>query len=143
MSISLPGGSPACAVPALLAALWMAHSAAHAQANAADETQLAPIQVTGQAPKSPADVTLDTRGLPTATTVIGRDEIAHTNLGRDYTDLLRRVPGVNAFSFGQGDIGSPVKMRGFTGSGSHGATSRSTSTVCRRTSRRPTRAVPA
>ncbi len=84
------------------------------------ETQLPEIQVsdTGEKPKS--SITLQASGLPTAVTVIGRDEIERTNVGRDYTDLLRRVPGVNAYSFGQGDIGSPIKMRGFVGTSSHG-----------------------
>lgn len=36
-----------------------------------------------------------------------------------FADVLRRVPGVNATIFGQGDIGAPIVMRGF-GEGSHG-----------------------
>lgn len=82
--------------------------------------ELAAVRVVGSAEKTKGSVTLDAKGLPAAVTVIGREDIERTNVGRDYTDLLRRVPGVNAYSFGQGDIGSPIKMRGFTGTGAHG-----------------------
>jgi len=74
------------------------------------------IEITGRS--EPPGSTL--RHMPSVVTTIDRQEIDRTNVGRDYTDLLRRVPGVNAYSFGQGDIGSPIKMRGFVGTGSHG-----------------------
>lgn len=76
------------------------------------------VSATGEKPKS--SLSLRANSLPAAVTVIDREQIERTNVGRDYSDLLRRVPGVNAYSFGQGDIGSPIKMRGFTGTGSHG-----------------------
>lgn len=62
----------------------------------------------------------DMRELPSAVTVIDRAGIERAPVGIDYTDLLRRVPGINAYRYGQGDIGSPIKMRGFTGTGAHG-----------------------
>lgn len=91
-----------------------------APAIALADAQLQEIQVSGSGEKPKAALTMDATGLPAAVTVIGREEIERTNVGRDYTDLLRRVPGVNAYSFGQGDIGSPIKMRGFVGTSSHG-----------------------
>lgn len=98
---------------AALAMVWSACS------NAA-ETQLAEVEISAQAEPTRSSTTLQAAGLPTSVTVIGREEIERTTIGGDYTDLLRRVPGISAYSFGQGDIGSPVKMRGFTGTGAHG-----------------------
>lgn len=92
---------------------------AHQSAFAAD-TALPEMAVRASAEKPQSAVTLQNSGLPSRVTVIDREEIERTNVGRDYTDLLRRVPGINAYSFGQGDIGSPIKMRGFVGTGSHG-----------------------
>ena len=62
----------------------------------------------------------DAASLPTSVTVIERGEIERTNVGRDVTDLLRRVPGIMAHTLDQGDIGNSIKMRGFLSS-SHGA----------------------
>lgn len=78
------------------------------------------VEVTGRSLPRASEISTDARALPTSVTRIDADEIERLNLGRDYTDLLRRVPGVNAYAFGQGDIGSPIKMRGFTGTGAHG-----------------------
>lgn len=105
------------AMSALAVGVFSAPAAAQVQT---DQIQLGTIdvQAAGEAPK--AAVTLETNGLPAKTTVINRQTIERTNVGGDYTDLLRRVPGVNAYNFGQGDIGSPIKMRGFTGTGAHG-----------------------
>ncbi|MFL9881139.1 TonB-dependent receptor [Herbaspirillum rhizosphaerae] len=62
----------------------------------------------------------DAASLPTSVTVIERAEIDRTNVGRDISDLLRRVPGIMAHTLDQGDIGNSIKMRGFFSS-SHGA----------------------
>lgn len=99
--------------PALLLGLALGGSAAA-------DVQLPEISVSagGEAPKS--SLSLRANSLPAVVTVIDREQIERTNVGRDYSDLLRRVPGVNAYHFGQGDIGSPIKMRGFTGTGAHG-----------------------
>lgn len=106
-------------IPCLLAALSAAPALA-AESAEQPALQLEAIRVTGTAETPKRSVSLDAEALPAAVTVIGRKDIERTNVGRDYTDLLRRVPGVNAYSFGQGDIGSPIKMRGFTGTGAHG-----------------------
>jgi outer membrane receptor protein involved in Fe transport len=55
--------------------------------------------------------------LPSQVTVVTRREIERLDV-RNYTDLLRTVPGVRAFSYGQGDIGHPMQIRG--NSGGHG-----------------------
>lgn len=109
--------------PALALASWLAAVPALAQpapgtppAPAAPET----IEITGRAAPRGSEISTDLRGLPGAVTRIDALEIERMNVGRDYTDLLRRVPGINAYSFGQGDIGSPIKMRGFVGTGAHG-----------------------
>lgn len=57
--------------------------------------------------------------IPAGAHTLSAEDIRDTNY-QDFTDLLRRVPGVAATSFGQGDIGSPIAMRGF-GSGGHGS----------------------
>jgi len=112
-----------------LTALAVASLLAAAHATAQTAAQTAPpnvqsaaerIEITAPAGRQKSSLTLRSEGLPTAVTTISRQEIERMNVGRDYTDLLRRVPGVNAYSFGQGDIGSPIKMRGFVGTGSHG-----------------------
>lgn len=88
--------------------------------SAAADAQLGEIEISGRADKPKRSVTLESSALPAKVTTIGREQIERTNIGGDYTDLLRRVPGISAYSFGQGDIGSPITMRGFTGTGSHG-----------------------
>lgn len=70
-----------------------------------------PVRITEKAQKKSA-VSLELSALPASTTHISREEIERTNVGRDYTDMLRRVPGVVAHSYGQGDVGSPIIMRG-------------------------------
>ncbi|MBN9420957.1 MAG: outer membrane receptor protein [Candidatus Accumulibacter sp. 66-26] len=87
----------------------------------AADAELGEVRVSAVGEKPRRAISLQAGALPAAVTVIGREEIERTNVGRDYSDLLRRVPGINAYGFGQGDIGSPVKMRGFTGTGAHGA----------------------
>jgi len=56
--------------------------------------------------------------LPSQVTVVTRQEIDRLDV-RNYTDLFRTVPGVNAFWYGQGDIGNPIQIRGFYSN--HGA----------------------
>lgn len=77
----------------------------------------------------------DAASLPAATTVIDGAELATINLGRDISNIFRRVPGVLANNIDQGDTGNGFRMRGFATSG-RAPTPRSTSTACRRTCRR-------
>jgi outer membrane receptor for ferrienterochelin and colicin len=76
------------------------------------------VTVSASGLKPRASLSTASEALPAAVTVIDQEEIARTNV-KDFTDLLRRVPGVNAFTYGQGDIGSPIRMRGFSGN-AHG-----------------------
>lgn len=59
--------------------------------------------------------------LPAAVTVIGRDEVETINIGRDISNIFRRVPGVVANSIDQGDTGNGFRMRGFATQGTHGS----------------------
>ncbi|MDX9707379.1 MAG: TonB-dependent receptor [Azospira sp.] len=92
-----------------------------AAACAGAEAQLGEVAVSAAGEKPKGSLGLRANALPAAVTVIDREQIERINVGRDYADLLRRVSGINAYSFGQGDIGSPIKMRGFTGTGAHGS----------------------
>ena len=59
--------------------------------------------------------------LPASVTVIDADEVATINIGRDISNIFRRVPGVIANNLDQGDTGNGFKMRGFATQGTHGA----------------------
>lgn len=66
-------------------------------------------------------ITNDSTGLPSAVTVITKEEIDTLNVGRDISNVFRRVPGVVANSIDQGDTGNGFRMRGFATQGTHGA----------------------
>jgi outer membrane receptor protein involved in Fe transport len=55
--------------------------------------------------------------LPAQVTVVSRREIDRLDV-RNYTDLFRTVPGVRSYTYGQGDVGHPMQIRG--NSGAHG-----------------------
>lgn len=105
-------------------AAGVALSAGAQQAGNTGENSLPEISVSagkGDAKNiSKSVVGTDANSLPTSVTVIERAEIERTNVGRDISDLLRRVPGIMAHTLDQGDIGNSIKMRGFFSS-SHGA----------------------
>ena len=61
------------------------------------------------------------RALPGAVTTIGAADIATLNVGRDISNIFRRVPGVVANNIDQGDTGNGFRMRGFATQGTHGA----------------------
>ncbi|WP_432378228.1 TonB-dependent receptor [Duganella sp. P38] len=61
------------------------------------------------------------RLLPSAVTSITAEEIATINVGRDMSNIFRRVPGVVANNIDQGDTGNGFRMRGFATQGTHGA----------------------
>jgi outer membrane receptor protein involved in Fe transport len=108
-----------CALGILALAPGVDASAQQTAENALPTISVSPEKNTAKnIPKS--DVSLDSSGLPTSVTVIERSEIERTNVGRDISDLLRRVPGIMAHTIDQGDIGNAIKMRGFL-TASHGA----------------------
>ncbi|MFD4840689.1 TonB-dependent receptor [Achromobacter sp. NPDC058515] len=89
-------------------------------------TTLAPIEVSGRDVSRELlgardRVTLDSTGLPAAMTVITPSELQTINVGRDISNVFRRVPGVVANNIDQGDTGNGFRMRGFATQGTHGA----------------------
>ena len=108
---------------AAIVAILIAGSTSAALAQLADTTKtkkLEPVVVTEATTARPSAVTLQSTGLPTSVSVIGRDALDRTNVGRDFGTLLRRVPGVMVHNIGQGNTGDSEKMRGFLSS-THGA----------------------
>lgn len=61
------------------------------------------------------------RSLPGSVTTITAEDIATLNVGRDISNVFRRVPGVVANNIDQGDTGNGFRMRGFATQGTHGA----------------------
>lgn len=61
------------------------------------------------------------RALPGAVTTVTAEDIATINVGRDISNIFRRVPGVVANNIDQGDTGNGFRMRGFATQGTHGA----------------------
>jgi outer membrane receptor protein involved in Fe transport len=61
------------------------------------------------------------RALPGSVTSITAADIATLNVGRDISNIFRRVPGVVANNIDQGDTGNGFRMRGFATQGTHGA----------------------
>lgn len=87
---------------------------------------LEPVVVTGSStagnePGQRTEVSLDPSTLPSSHTTISRDELSRTNIGRDISNVFRRVPGVLANNIDQGDTGNGFRMRGFATQGTHGA----------------------
>jgi outer membrane receptor protein involved in Fe transport len=61
------------------------------------------------------------RSLPGSVATVGAADIATINVGRDISNIFRRVPGVVANNIDQGDTGNGFRMRGFATQGTHGA----------------------
>jgi len=59
--------------------------------------------------------------LPGSVTTVTAEDIATLNIGRDISNVFRRVPGVVANNIDQGDTGNGFRMRGFATQGTHGA----------------------
>ncbi|WP_253700431.1 TonB-dependent receptor plug domain-containing protein [Cupriavidus pauculus] len=68
-----------------------------------------------------AIVTTDSTALPAAVSTISQEELGTINIGRDISNMFRRVPGVVANNIDQGDTGNGFRMRGFATQGTHGA----------------------
>lgn len=78
------------------------------------------IDVTETKTATKKTISIESASLPTAVTTVDRDEIERTNIGRDIGNLFRRVPGILANNLNQGEIGTSIKMRGFS-TQTHGA----------------------
>ncbi|MDY0976545.1 TonB-dependent receptor [Massilia sp. CFBP9012] len=61
------------------------------------------------------------RSLPGSVTTVTAEELATLDIGRDISNVFRRVPGVVANNIDQGDTGNGFRMRGFATQGTHGA----------------------
>ncbi|GGB86595.1 TonB-dependent receptor [Pseudoduganella buxea] len=59
--------------------------------------------------------------LPGSVTTVTAQDIATLDIGRDISNVFRRVPGVVAHNIDQGDTGNGFRMRGFATQGTHGA----------------------
>lgn len=82
------------------------------------------VGTTGPALRAPGEraaVTLQPTALPTTVQQLNQDDIASTNVGRDISNIFRRVPGVLANNIDQGETGNGFRMRGFATQGTHGA----------------------
>jgi len=61
------------------------------------------------------------KALPGSVTAITAEDIATLDVGRDISNVFKRVPGVVAHNIDQGDTGNGFRMRGFATQGTHGA----------------------
>ena len=73
----------------------------------AEPVQLDGVQVRGESQRR-------TVKPATQTTVIEAEDIRRLNV-RTVADLFQKVPGAQSHTFGQGDIGHPLRLRGFNG----------------------------
>lgn len=123
--------SPALSQPAVpLCAMALAFAllpAAHAQ-SVGDAAATLPavdvVETTGPITRTPGDrtaVTLQPKALPTTVQQLSQDDVAATNVGRDISNVFRRLPGVLANNIDQGETGNGFRMRGFATQGTHGA----------------------
>lgn len=136
-STSAPRHAPCGSRTGIAHALLFAGLAAPAGAIAAGDTgqeaataptTLPPIAVKAtvslggaQLPGERTAVGADPSGLATVVTRITEEDIANTNVGRDISNVFRRVPGVLANNIDQGETGNGFRMRGFATQGTHGA----------------------
>lgn len=99
--------------------------AGHAMASVDPAGEDAPVQVVEVKGSREDDSRLapgsDARALPGSVTSVTAADIATINVGRDISNIFRRVPGVVANNIDQGDTGNGFRMRGFATQGTHGA----------------------
>ncbi|RRV10215.1 TonB-dependent receptor [Pseudomonas sp. v388] len=88
--------------------------------------ELSAVEVSGQrsgrtTPDKRSVVSTDPTALPASVTTVDAEQISTINVGRDISNIFRRVPGVVANNIDQGDTGNGFRMRGFATQGTHGA----------------------
>lgn len=120
--VTLPRALPLS--PSMLAVLVLAASpSARAQTDIALPTVT--VQGTTEAdtrqPGDRAELSIRPTALPATVQHIGETDIANTTVGRDISNVFRRVPGVLANNIDQGETGNGFRMRGFATQGTHGA----------------------
>ncbi|ANH70377.1 ligand-gated channel [Mitsuaria sp. 7] len=93
----------------------------------ADAQALRRVEVSGKSastvrqPGDRNDLSLKPTALPGSVQHLSEEDIASTNIGRDISNVFRRVPGVLANNIDQGETGNGFRMRGFATQGTHGA----------------------
>ncbi|TLX54440.1 ligand-gated channel [Stutzerimonas nosocomialis] len=113
---------------ALTSGIVSCATALAAEPERVDVTELETIEVVGQRtnaeriePLARTKVSTAPESLPAAVSTISAEEIGTLNVGRDISNIYRRVPGVVANNIDQGDTGNGFRMRGFATNGTHGA----------------------
>lgn len=92
--------------------------------DAAGEAPTQVVEISGERDDSGAArraASVAAAALPSAVNTVTQEEIATINVGRDMSNVFRRVPGVVANNIDQGDTGNGFRMRGFATQGTHGA----------------------
>jgi outer membrane receptor protein involved in Fe transport len=86
---------------------------------ASEDQRMSTVTIEGEAiRKRQSAVSTSSESLPAQVTVMDEADVKRLNV-QNNADLFRKTPGVQSFSFGQGDIGNPFVMRGF--SSDHGS----------------------
>ena len=120
----------AIAQAAMLTAALAAISASAAAQVAQADAPPAPVQVVTITAEREAEQNADngrgaasiaSKALPSNVVEVTAEDIAGINVGRDISNVFRRVPGVVANNIDQGDTGNGFRMRGFATQGTHGA----------------------
>jgi outer membrane receptor protein involved in Fe transport len=115
------------ALTPLAAALALPAFSAGAQTDNSTAPELQRVEVAGHsttAGRQPGDraaATLAPDALPAADHHLDTRDLANTSIGRDISNLFRRLPGVLANNIDQGETGNGFRMRGFATQGTHGA----------------------
>jgi outer membrane cobalamin receptor len=63
-----------------------------------------------------SEVSMAATSLPAQVQLVTAQDIRQLNVQGDYANLFRRVAGVKAVNYGQGQIGTMINMRGFKSS---------------------------
>lgn len=72
-------------------------------------------------PGDRAALTPEATALPTPVQHLNQDDIASTKVGRDISNVFRRVLSVLANDIDQGETGNGFRLRSFATQGTHGA----------------------
>ena len=121
--LAVPLGAPLSAVALAITLIAPVNAQAQEPATATLDS-IEVREATGPATRTPGEraaVTLAPKALPTTVQQLNQDDIASTNVGRDISNVFRRVPGVLANNIDQGETGNGFRMRGFATQGTHGA----------------------
>ncbi|WP_295851420.1 TonB-dependent receptor [uncultured Xylophilus sp.] len=106
---------------ALAGSGWSAAQPAERTLSGVEVRETAGASGGAPAPGARAAVSLAPAALPASSTAVTAEDIADTNVGRDISNIFRRVPGVLANNIDQGETGNGFRMRGFATQGTHGA----------------------